>query len=170
MMDTNKQKQTITTLYAFLIASTILGCMPNVMCGILSLVLLLSVLISAYWYKFRDHQDGLLYNHMTYLIGTIWIGSTFLAIGIGAASYLVYQKGDHSLIQGVFDQISNGIMLSESDLMRVFFDYMSANQALMLNTALITIGPAILYLVYRIANGMARGAKGYRIANPKSWF
>ena len=36
-------------------------------------------------------------------------------------------------------------------------------------TRLVAIGPAILYFVYRVVNGMSRAAKGYRIANPKSW-
>lgn len=168
-MDTEKQKQTITALYIFLIASTILGCMPNVTCALFSLVLFFTVLIAAYWYRFRDKEDGLLFNHMTYLIGTVWIGSTFLAIGVCVAGYLVYAKGDHSVIHNALDQILNGVMMDESALYGVIMNYISINRDLMVSASLPTIVPALLYLVYRIANGFSRGAKGYRIANPKSW-
>lgn len=164
-MDTEKQKKTISVLYIFLIASTILGCVPDMYCVLLSLVLFLTVLIAAYWYRFRDEEDGLLFNHMTYLIGTIWIGSTFLCIGMVAAAYLVYENGDQTIIQSIIDKLSNGIMMTESELTAMFMEYVMVNQ----NLILAPVVPALLYLVYRIANGFARGAKGYRIANPRSW-
>lgn len=169
MMEIEKQKNTIGTLYIFLIASTILGCMPNLTCALFSLVLFFTVLLAAYWYRFRDSEDGLMFNHMTYLIGTIWIGGTFLMIGISIAGYLVYEKGDHSVIHNAINQIMNGIMLDESALYGVIMNYIDINKDLMVTASLPTIGPALLYLVYRIANGFSRGAKGYRIANPKSW-
>jgi len=168
-MEAAEQKQTIVSLYVCLIACTILSCVPNMTCALFSLILFFSVLIAAYWYKFRDSEDGLLYNHMVYLIGTIWIGSSFLAIGIIVAAAMVYEKGDHSIIMQVANNLMDVVMMSEAQLYQMALNYISANRDILLSTALVTIGPAVLYLVYRIANGLSRGMKGYRIANPRTW-
>jgi len=168
-METQKQKSTINSLYALLILSTILSFVPFMAAQAFSLILLTVVLIAAYIYRFKDKEDGLLYNHMTYLIGTIWIGTTVIVLGIVAAGLWVYMKGDHAIIHDLMTQAQGGYIPGEDEASSIMINYMTANKSLLVTASLVTIGPAILYFVYRIANGFSRALRGYRIANPKSW-
>lgn len=168
-MDTKQQKNTINILYFFLIFSTILSFVPTAEGQVGSLALILITLLSAYYYRGRDKEDGLLYNHMTYMIGTIWIGGAFILLGMILFGIWVFLKGDHSVIHQTVQQIQSGRMFDEAALYAVMQDYIASNKNFLIMASLPTIGPAMLYFVYRVANGFARAAKGYRIANPKSW-
>jgi uncharacterized membrane protein len=168
-METQAQKNIINVLYVFLIFSTILSFVPTQTGQIASLALILVTLAAAYIYRMRAAADSLLYNHMTYMIGTIWIGGAFLIVGILAAAAWVYAKGDHTIIHGMMNSIQSGQILDMQSLKALFAEYMRANMTLLIVASLPTIGPAILYFVYRVGNGLGRAAKGYRIANPHSW-
>lgn len=168
-METRAQNKTINVLYAILVFSTILGFVPNATALILSIVLWFVVLIAAYMYRSKDNEDGLLYNHMTYLIGTIWIGTSFILLGTLLAGLWVFLNGDNTAIDGVISQIENGAMVDEAQMTAIVHNYITANQGLLWTASIVAIGPAILYFVYRVANGLSRAGKGYRIANPKSW-
>lgn len=168
-METKKQQNTINTLYIMLVISTIMSFVPLMAAQILSLALILVVLCGAYYYRGKGPEDGLLANHMIYMIGTIWIGTTFLLVGMIAAGLWVYSAADHSIIEQAVMNIQNGVMMDEAALTALMMDYMAANKTLLIQSSMVTIGPAILYFVYRVANGFSRSIKGYRIANPKSW-
>lgn len=168
-MDIQKQKGIINALYIMLILSTILSFVPVAAAQIGSLALIFAVLIGAYYYKAKDSEDGLLHNHMTYLIGTVWIGGAFLVIGMIAAAIWISGQSDNTALDNIIQQMSNGVMLDEAMLKSALTQYITDNQSLLLRVTLLTIGPAILYFVYRIANGYARALRGYRIAKPKSW-
>lgn len=168
-MDTQKQKTTINTLYFMLVLSTIFSFIPFMSAQLLSLALIIVVLFAGYYYRGRDTEDGLMYNHMTYMIGTVWIGGGFLLLGMFAAAGLVFMEGNHSVIDAALVQVDGGFIPTEAELTKIMTEYMMSNKDLILTSSLITIGPAILYFVYRVANGFSRACKGYRIANPKSW-
>lgn len=168
-METQRQKAIINLLYGALVLSTVLSFVPLMSAQTISLVLVLIVLIAAYGFRGRDSEDGLMFNHMTYLIGTVWIGTGFVLLGMTAAGIWVYLQGDHSLIHAAAEQAANGGMPSEDALNILMRDYMAANRDILVRATLITVGPAVLYFVYRVANGYARACRGYRIANPKGW-
>lgn len=168
-MDAQKQKGTINFLYAMLIVSAVTSFVPNAFAQILSLVLLTVTLVSAYIYRSKDEEHGLVANHMTYLIGTIWISTGFAFIGMIAAIAVVYFYGDHTIIHTMMADYNNGAVPTEAGMEAMMMNYMTANQGLLITTSLATIGPAILYFIYRVANGLSRAAKGYRIAKPHSW-
>jgi uncharacterized membrane protein len=164
-MDTPKQKSIINILYLLLVLSTILSFVPLAAAQMVSLVMVAATLIAAYACRAKDTEDGLLYNHMTYMIGTIWIGSAFILLGMVLAGTWVYLQGDHSLLESV----ASGQILDEAGMNQLMMDYAHANKELLVTATLATVGPAVLYFVYRVANGYSRAAKGYRIAKPKSW-
>lgn len=168
-MDDQNAKKNINILYGTLIVSTVLSFVPNTSAFLLSMALILAVLICAYYYKAKDTQDGLLYNHMVYMIGTIWIGSAFFMISILLVGLAVYLKGDQSVIFTTMDSIQGGLVPSQAEIQAISYQYMLDNKGLLLTASAVAVGPAILYFVYRVANGMSRAWKGYRIANPKSW-
>jgi len=168
-MDTPQQKYIVNVLYILLIVSTVLGFMPMENPQVWSLILVIISLIAAYWYRSRDHEDGLMYNHMTYLIGTIWNGTTFMIIGMLAAGAWVYFQGDSNVIQQAMEQISGGMVPTEADMNGWMDQYYQDNRQLLFLSSIVCVGPGVLYFIYRVANGYARAMKGYRIANPSSW-
>lgn len=168
-MENAAQKNIINTLYGFLILSTILGFVPHSGAFIASLVLWTVALVAAYLYRCKDKDDGLLYNHMTYLIGTIWIGTTLIVLGTIIAGLWVYYYGDNSPLDDAVAAVSQGAVPDEAMLRQIMGAYFHANKGLLITASSVAIGPAILYFVYRVANGLGRAAKGYRLANPRSW-
>lgn len=169
-MDIKKQQSTIQGIYLLLIASTIMSFMPSVSVSVFGLLLLIIVLIAAYLYRLSDSKDGLLHNHMTYMIGTIWIGSTFISIGIALAGWSVYMNGDHSAVQNAISGVQTGAVPTEDQLYGYMWQYLSDNRKLIWDSALTFVALPVLYFLYRVVNGFARAAAGYRVANPKSWF
>jgi len=168
-MEDKTQKNTINTLYFILVLSTILGFVPNSWAFTVSFTLWVVVLLAAYVYRGKDNKDGLLYNHMTYLIGTIWIGTSFILIGTLAAGWWVFTQGDNSAFDAAIARMEGGAMIDEAAILQTLKEYFAGNRTLMITASTVAIGPAILYFVYRVANGISRAGKGYRIANPKSW-
>ncbi len=168
-MDNTSQQKTIKTLYAFLILSTILSFVPFIAAQFASLLLIMAVLLAAYIYKGKDAEDGLLFNHMTYLIRTIWICSAFLIVGIIGAGLYLYTQGEHSLIHSAANQAANGVILSQAELESLTMQYMEVNKTPLIIGTLVFVGPTIAYFIYRIVHGYSRAGNGYRIANPKSW-
>lgn len=168
-MKLQEQQKIISILYIFLIISTILSFIPYGTAMILSLALMLVTLITAYFYKSKHDDDSLLHNHSIYMIGTIWIGGGFLFIAMLAAALIVYMKGDHSIVYSTMDQITSGQMFNEDSFKLLMMEYMTVNKNLLILASIPTLVPAILYFVYRVANGYGRAMKGYRIAKPKSW-
>ena len=168
-MTSEKQKQIINILYIFLILSTVLSFVPIDVAQIMSLLIILTVLICAYYYKKQDDVEGLLHNHMTYMINTIWIGGSFLVIGMILAALIVFLKGDHTVVHNAMEGIMGGQTPTEEMFHALMMEYMSINRDLLVKATIPTVGPAIAYLVYRIAHGYKRGMNGYRISKPKSW-
>ncbi len=168
-MTPEKQKTTINFLYIFLILSTILSFVPISIAQILSFAIIITVLIGAYYYKNKDDADGLLHNHMTYMINTIWIGGSFFVIGMILAAMIVFLKGDHSIVNSAMENVMSGQSPTKEALNTLMIEYMAINKDLLVKATVPTVGPAVLYLVYRIAHGYKRGINGYRILKPHSW-
>lgn len=169
--DTNpqKDKKTITNLYGMFAASIIMQFIPMMIMQGFGLVLFIVVMIAAYIYRIGKDKQTLIWNHMTYVIGTIWISSTMLAIGTAIGGYVMYMNGDNTAFHTMTQQILNGVALTESQVMAVFKNYMNDNMGLLVITGIVSIGPGVAYLIYRFFKGLERAMKGARLANPKSW-
>ena len=167
--DAVKEQKTIMQFYGALVASLLCNFVPIAVVQGFGFCLFLVVLIAAYIYKARASLDSLLYNHMTYLIGTIWVGSTLIVIGMGIASYWVYSEGDHTLIQQMMNNLNNGVMMSEAQMHDLFMNYIHQNKMLLIKATACTIGPGMLYFIYRISLALNRASNGYRLAKPASW-
>ncbi len=168
-MEVEAQQKTINVLYIFLIISTILAFVPMAIPQLISLVLVVLVLIAAYIYRAKDNADGLMFNHMTYLIGTIWIGTSFLTIGLIIGGIYLSTQGDMTVLQEAGDKIAAGYVPTEQEMVDLIWSYLEANKKEAISSMIMFVGPAVLYFIYRVANGYSRAMKGYRIANPKSW-
>lgn len=168
-MDIMRERKIILTLYGCIIGATILGFMPHFMIQVFSMVLFLGCLIGGYVFKGRATIDGLLYNHMTYFIGTIWYFSLFLAIGTLIAGLWVYTQADFSSVLQISQKFESGMAFDEALMRSLFMQYIHDNKMLLITAMTVCIGPCFLYLVYRVTHGYSRAVKTYRIAKPDAW-
>ena len=112
---TKDQKDTIG-MYLMFSGGIILNFVPMIAAQALGLITIVVALIGAYLYKAKSEIGSLTYNHMTYLIGTIWISGFLFLIGMIIAVIWVYQLGDHTIIIDVMTGVNKGIMFTQDEL------------------------------------------------------
>lgn len=168
-MNAGKEQKTIVQFYAAFAASILCNFVPLAVVQLFGLSLLLAVLIAAYIYKARAALDSLTYNHMTYLIGTIWAGSTLLLIGMAVATYWVYAQGDHTLIYTLMENLNAGVPPSPAQIEGIMSQYIQTNKQLLITATIATVSPGMIYMIYRTFCGLTRASKGYRLAKPAGW-
>ena len=172
MQDHNQQDthnlKIVRHFYAAFAAVIILQAVPQDTIALAGALIFLVMFIGAYIYRARADEDDLVHNHMTYIIRTTWISGLLFAIGFAVAVAVVYAMADISMIHEAIRGIQPGQIYKQ--LKNVLDQAYAINMELFLITGAVTLGPSVIYLVVRIAKGMARAMKGYRIANPRAWF
>lgn len=166
----DKEQKQVNHLYAAFAASIILLFIPLISTQLIGSLLILIALIWAYIIRSKAEHESLAHNHAAYIIRTIWIWGLFLTIGIIIAVPWLYSIADHSAIQNFMNSAATGT-IPESDAMNdVLGRFMRDNLSAFIMVCGITIGPSILYIIFRLAKGLSRALKGYRIANARGWF
>ena len=156
--------------YAALAAVIILQAVPQDTIALAGALIFLVMFVGAYIYRARAVEDDLVHNHMTYIIRTTWIAGLFFTVGFFAAVWVVYSMADISMIHNMMREIQTGTLYTKEQIEGVLNQAYAVNQKLLLITGAVTLGPSVIYLVIRIAKGMARAMKGYRMASPRAWF
>lgn len=155
----------IQQIYAALIAAFALVFVPLSLIQIISGLVFAVVFATLYLLRKISSHESLSDNHATYLIRTIWIGGTMMALGtVLSAIYLVSFLEPQDYIElsalSVFE-------ISRIDIHTIYEDRYAGR---IMTARLLSLAPASLYLAYRFAKGGARAVKGYRVANPLGWF
>ena len=173
------EQKIIYNIYGIFGVSIVFSVVPSLSAALVSAIFFLIALIAAYVVRGRAEEHSLTENHMTYLIRTIWIVSLFAVLTMGFAAAYMVPKVQYFPLQSCMDALSSmgseaiqsmGVAEAENILAPCMEDFMNVNHRLFLHSALIAGGPLIVYLGYRFVKGIARAAKGYRLADPKSWF
>ena len=165
----DKTRIKILGTYAATGAAALLGGVPNYMAQNLCFSLILVILILTYILRGFAKADSLEHHHFTFIIRSIWIYSLFASIGIVGASWMVYEKADPSAIDALLAQINSGAIPTMEDLEIAEKNYLDTNMMLILESIILWMLPALLYLVWRVARGSIRAFKNYRILNIYSW-
>jgi len=179
-MSDNKEQKTVVRVYGALCAAILFSVIPTISFAVLALVFFIGILIAAYVIRHKKEEDSLIRNHMSFIIVTLWVGIFILpALTLVAASIYLLPRYNPDPLNPCVQQISDSVLsnpeaanivaLNEM-LMPCMDAFMAANYQLFLISALIAGGPIILYMGYRVFQGLSRALKGYRIAKPKSWF
>lgn len=166
----DKKQKRVNHLYASFTAAIILLFIPLMSTQILGALLLLVALIWAYIMRGKDGIESLSGNHAAYIIRTIWIWGFFLSIGVIIAVPWFYSIADHSAVENFMSQAANGHLAATETVNDVMAEYMRTNLSPLIMVSAITIGPSVIYIIYRLARGLSRALKGYRVANTKNWF
>lgn len=172
-------KQKILNLYAILFISIALSMVPSGAVSVIALVFFLGAFIAAYIFRKQAEIHGLLENHMTYIIRTVWIAGLFGAISTILASLYMIGRIDYAPITPCGDALAaQGIdalqTMGASEVMTILDPCMgpfwNANQMPFLTAAAIAALPVLAYVAYRFGKGIVRATKGYRLADPQEWF
>ncbi len=170
MTKKDKERKNIMHIYAALAAALTMQVIPSIEIQLFGACLFMGVLIGAYIFRARSEAESLCKNHMIYIIRTIWIWSLFFSIGAAIATLWIVRSGDHSIIQTAVNQVMSGIVPSEEGMMDILYSYLRANFSLIATVCTLTIGPGMVYLIYRLSKGLSRAHKGHRIGDVTKWF
>ncbi len=171
MGERNKDIKIVTNVYAALTVSLLLSFIPVAGAALLATILFLGVWITSYVLRARADQNSLTENHMTFIIRTIWIAGLFSLFTIGAASaYLLSLYDPSPLYQCTGNLNSTDTAALIAAVQPCVDRFVQANMMVFINATLIAAGPLVIYLGYRLFKGLARGIKGHRIGDTKSWF
>lgn len=165
-----KNRKTVTNIYAALIASVVMQFIPNASVQLFAMLVFLGVFVWCYIARKQFGHATLVENHTTYIIRTIWIFSLGMTIGFILCGIWLYQAADQESLQIFADEVTKAAA-SESppDLTNAYVAMVNANFSVIIWASLITVGPSFIYLGYRLIKGARRGVKGYRIDHPASW-
>lgn len=156
-----KEQKTILQIYYSLIISIICNVIPSTMVQTFGLIVFIAAFIACYYLRHKSDNEGLTYNHMQFIIKSIWISSLILLIGMVAAYFLA----DHAIIHGAVNHVTAGNFLTEAQIENIIMDYMKEN----IFTFIFTLMPCLIYLIYRLSKGIVHGQKQQVIQNLKSW-
>lgn len=173
------QKKAVLNLYAAFAVSLILTLVPHMIVGLIALIFALGVLIAAYVMRFQSEKESLIYNHTTYIIRTIWIGSSLSVVTVGLASAFMLGQIDYAPFSSCGETMAAQGMewAANATYAQVwefsspcFNSFITANLKLLIISGAIAILPILLYFIIRFGRGLSRALHGYRLAKPKAWF
>lgn len=174
--DAEIERQKILQVYAALAATLILSLVPYLSAAFLSLFLGVLVLVMGYVYRGRAEAKSLMENHMTFVIRTVWIGSLFAVIcmALGAA-YLLSSLDNEPLYDCLEGFMAMGNDIYHPEIFKTVFSpcqdgYWAVNMEALITGGIIVAVPPLLYFSVRLVRGLSRALKGYRLADPHSWF
>lgn len=161
-----KEHKTVIHIYSAFVASLVMQVLPSSALQFFGALLFLAVLIMAYILRKKADDRSLIENHMTYIIRTIWIWSLCLMVAMVAAVLWIVTSGGHNILGSAVDDIMiSGMMPSDAEMKAVFNRFLVHNMVALI----VTLGPCIIYIAYRLSKGLSRALKGHRIGNVKSW-
>lgn len=171
-------QKTILNLYAAFGVSVILSLLPSFSAALLSAVFFIGVLVAGYSIRGKAEHGSLVENHATFVIRTMWIAALLSLVTTGIATAYMMGRIDYFMFdpcantlagKGIAWMESAGVMEVYAIIEPCVAPFLDTNKTLLMNALLIAGGPVIIYMTYRIAKGVGRAMKGYRLANPKSW-
>jgi uncharacterized membrane protein len=158
----NKDQKTLLQIYVAYLISLICNIIPSSTVQTFGMILFIIIFIATYFYRSKSEENSLINTHMQYIIKNIWISSMFLIIGMIAA----YLLADHSIINQTMNAIQQGIIPSEDQINDLLLTYFKFN----IFVFIATLSPSLIYLAYRLINGMVKAKENSPIINLKNWF
>lgn len=173
----DKTRKKILTVYGLLGASLVVSFIPKMAFAYLAMFLFVATLLAAYIYRAEDKAEGLLSQHMTWIVRTVWIASLFALPTIGLAIAYMIPQIDYSLMNACVQEVSAQLDPDNPDyaaldamIQPCMDDFLHHNQIVFFIAMLIGGGPLVLYMVLRGYRGLSAFRAGRDIPNLKGWF
>jgi len=123
-------------------------------------------IITAY-IKRRANKGTAFESHIQWLIRTFWIGGgLLLPIATVIAALTIYYMGD---MTSLYNAISSAPPGDISSFLRAFELFYQDNFTLIVLTTIVTLGPVIVWSVWRCWFGFKLAKESKPIENPTSW-
>lgn len=191
-LNPEKEKSLILNLYAAFGISLVFLLIPFGASFIVSIIFMLGAFIGSYIIRKKSEENSLTFNHTTYLIRTIWIGSLLSFINIFFLFILYLLSNTFTTIRKTIKNVLNNLF-DFSSIDHCFAKYSSlASQNIhgqpktnllqqcitefyfdnILNFILIIfiLFPVYSYLLYRVFKGIIYGSNTKKLSSPKTWF
>lgn len=173
-----KEKNKVYQLYGLFGAGLLLSLVPTGIAAAVTAVLFLGLLIGAYVLRAGAEREGLLHNHATFIIITLWVaGGLAIPTTLIGSVYMLAHIDKEALNACMNEFIAMGPAAAQQSLaqMEAFFQpcvdtFITVNMRVLVISATIAAGPVLLYTVYRFVKGLYRAKDGYRMAAPRNWF
>lgn len=167
-------RKKIISLYIAFGVMLALFIVPHIAAAILSIPVMFLVLVAAYMMRSGAAAESFVYNHATYIIRTVWIGSFLASITVIAASVYLFYTLDNAPLMPCLDRLisvdpEKAVMMIDSLFGPCYAPYLSANLQVFIIGGVIAAGAPLVYFVLRYAKGFSRAIKGYRVAKPTAW-
>jgi uncharacterized membrane protein len=150
---THEQKN-IISIYALVTVGAILMLAPYALLPFAGFACMTVGFVSAYIYKWRRSDNAVMVNHMKYIIRTTWWATLILFIGVILFASIIISNGDLSSINALMDSAERGVVPTESDILAMQMQFVQSNLKLISISAIITLAPYPLYLIYRMVRGV----------------
>jgi uncharacterized membrane protein len=133
----------------------------------------------AYAWRSDATQGSLLENHMTYIIRTIWVGSFLALITLAVAAIYLFKALDNTPLEPCINDLLGFMSLGDFSAIetletqigdKCLTPYLAKNFTPLVTSAIIGIGPVVIYFLFRFLRGYTRARNGYRLAKPRAWF
>lgn len=156
-----KKNSIVVQFYIIYLVSVFLNFVPSHLISTFGSLLFLVIFIATYIYRSKHKENNFIHSHMVFIIKSIWISSLILIVGI----ILAYLLGDHSIIETAIAGVKRNIYLTEYQINEILMNYLKHNAVIFG----LTLMPAIIYLIYRLARGLKNAKQQKPIKNLKSW-
>jgi uncharacterized membrane protein len=107
---------------------------------------------------------------MTFLIRTFWISSLIFLVSVIPVIVWVWPKVDLNGLAALANDAGGDYSTLQAMGPERLMEAAGLTASVYKISSLILIGPSMLYFIYRVAKGLARAMKGYRLNDVKSWF
>ena len=171
-MKNSPEHKTILNIYAALTVSLLMSFLPMMSAAFLALAMFLGVWIAAYVIRSKSEHDSLSFDHMTFVIRTIWISGLFAVITTSIAGMYVISVVDSTAVMACASSVSTSLDMKamEAAVQPCMDQFLQDNMSEFIKGTLIAAGPLVVYLGYRLSKGLSRALKGHRIGDVKNWF
>ena len=154
----NFERRKILIFYSVFFASFLLTLVPVTAVSVFSLMICVCTLAATYSTRVNAEEDGLLENHMTFLIRSFWRANLYLLFTGTVSLIYLFLLADYetfgACIQAMSTAINNGNLERLNSLAyaceTLFFD---KNYNHLIITAFIAFAPIVGYLLYRCTLG-----------------
>lgn len=154
-MGKNETLDKITGLYAALLISVVLIAVPHSAVSVMSGAIFLCLVLFAYMIRMDAEPESQSRAHTTYIIRSFWISLIFAIAGIALSA------GGLTLLMLSGQMRTRALAAcSGGDLSPCLPVFISDNDHSFTAASFVALGPAILYLLYRFAHGLARARGG----------
>lgn len=146
--------KTLLGVHALVGAGSLMMLIPYMMLPYAGVSCAFVGLMAAYFYRWRNKGDDMMVYNTSYIIRTVWISSLILTVGIILFACIIFFNGDMSVVNTMMANAEKGIVPTEYDIYAMQHIFVQTNRALIITTALITLSPYPLYLIYRTLKGV----------------